>query len=341
MNNVKLFGKKKLRLPYTVDFSTKADGKLPKWFLGDTFSIASGKATNTPEAGANILADDPGLESAYTDGLNGYVTVAIGAPTVAESADAHGGTKAQQATATGNTDAIWFSWPRVNGIIGAWFRFSVWAKRTAGANGHTIMSMFNTDAKPGTNASVEITSAAYKKYQASLIAGSATFVYPYGFKQNGAAGYDTVVFDDGVAEKLTSATLFALVKQKVSRLASVKVKPATLEDGTWSGVVAWASGTEDPDTFLLAAFNRHVESGYTDAALLKCVAGTWTVMIASTALETVEDAWLEIRPVDNDTVGLYYNNVQVGGDIDVADVPGKYCGFLITGGNNVKGFFVG
>jgi hypothetical protein len=75
--------------------------------------------------------------------------------------------------------------------------------------------------------------------------------------------------------------------------------------------------------------------------LIKIVDGTPTELIAPTGVTGVDGAWLEIRPTDNDTVGLYYNNTQVGSDADVADVPGSYCGFGITGGNNLEGFFVG
>ena len=44
---------------------------------------------------------------------------------------------------------------------------------------------------------------------------------------------------------------------QVNRLNSVKIRPSTLLDGTFSGVVAWADAAASPATYLLAYIHKH------------------------------------------------------------------------------------
>ena len=189
---------------------------------------------------------------------------------------------------------------------------------------------------------VAILSAAYAKETVGFISTSTNNIIPYAVREGNTTGFDTVIVDDGELVRLTYADLFSMISNPLpNRLATVKVQPDTLVDCSLSGIVAWANANASPDTYLLCYWRYRTPKDRISFGLMKCVAGTWTSLIAETSAVTVANAWLEIRPVDADTVGMYYNNVQISTDKDVADVPGAYAGMVISGGNNVKSFFVG
>jgi len=264
-----------------------------------------------------------------------------GSPTLAESSDVHGGSKAQEFTAAAFNDRL--NYPTVAGIAGAWYRFSTWGKRTAGTGTDTRVEHFQTSSLPGTGGtmSLPITSATYAKKTLGFISTSTNSIFCYPAKEAGSSAFDTVIVDDGTLERLTYSTLFSMITTPVSRLATVKIQPDTFADGTLTGVVHWADASASPTTYLLAWSAFFSTEATIQVGLLKCVAGTYTALIAPAAITPVANAWLEIRAVDNDTVGLYYNNIQRGTNQDVTDVTGSYCGQVITGGNNLKSFFVG
>jgi len=323
--------------PYTFDATTAADGALPAYFAGATFSVSSGKIINTPTVGSNLLTD-PGLEAAYTAGKCNTLT-ATGSPTVAESADVHGGSKAQEFTAVAFNNQL--NYPTVTGIAGAWYRFSAWAKRTAGTGTDTRTKHFQTGSLPAASMFTPITSATYAKKTLGFISTTTNSIFCYPANEQGSSAFDTVIVDDGTLERLTYSTLFSMITTPVSRLATVKIQPDTFADATITAVVHWADASASPTTYLLAWSAFYNTETTIQVGLIKCVAGTYTALIAPTAITPVADAWLEIRAVDNDTVGLYYNNIQRGTNQDVTDVTGSYCGQVITGGNNLKSFFVG
>jgi len=324
-------------LPVTLDFTAMSDGALPAFVYADTWSISTGKAINTPRLGAELLTD-PGLEAAYVAGLCGTLTM-NGSPTVAESADAHGGSKAQQFTATAFNNRL--NYPVFAGVAGAWYKFSIWAKRTAGTAGNNSFIIEQTLNIPAAGASQRLTGAAYQQEAGSLISTTTNNMFIFAVREvTGGGSYDTVIIDDGSFKRITYSDLFAMLDGG-DRTATVKAQPSTLADGTLSGAVAWASGVSSPDTYLLAYWRYRAPKDLINVGLIKCVSGTYTSLIAETSAVITPGAWVEIRPVDSTTVGLYYDNVQISTDQTVTDVPGKRAGFLASGGNNLDRFFVG
>lgn len=226
-------------LPYSVDFTTLSDGALPPRFTGATWSISSGKAINTPSLGAELLTD-PGLEANYTAGKCDTLTKG-GSPTLAESADVHGGSKAQQFTAAAFNDRL--NWPTVAGIAGAWYLYSVWSKRTAGTS-RTGSNFFQTGALPAAAAGNDITTASYTQQKLSFISTTTNLMFCYPTQEAGSSGFSTVIADDGSLKRLTYADVFALINAQASDIV-VKVKPSTIADGSISGVIARASSVSD------------------------------------------------------------------------------------------------
>jgi len=108
------FSDNAIALPLEFDFTAMSDGFLPSVFTGTTWAISTGKAINTPTLGAELLTD-PGLEGTYTAGKANALTK-TGLPTLTESADAHGGSKAQEFTGAAITNAVY--WAAVAGVAG-------------------------------------------------------------------------------------------------------------------------------------------------------------------------------------------------------------------------------
>lgn len=325
-------------LPYSIDFTALGDGVLPDvWSaIPGTFAISSGVLVNTPSVGANLF-EDPGLEYTYTDGLCGYL-VESGTAIFTESADVHGGSKAQQMAISALNDEMHY-WDPVAGTAGGWYRFSAWLKRAAGTTETARTSIYQVGMKPSETNYTPINADPYTKYQVVGISTTINRIFAYPAIESGSANFCTVIADDGTLELLTYSTLFAMLPS-VSRLATVKIQPSTIVDGTLTGAVAWANASVSPTTYLLATIRIYL-TGWFRAGLTKCVSGTYTQLINESGDVATEDAWLEIRPTDDTHVGLYYNDAQIGSDVEVTDVTGNKPGIVISGGNNLKGFFVG
>jgi hypothetical protein len=327
-------------LPYTFNPASLPDGALPWPWVGATFAISGGKAINTPTLGAELLTD-PGLEATYTDGKCGTLTL-FGTPTLTDGApDVHGGSHAQQIVTTAGNQ--WLRMPSVTPVAFTWYLCSMWEKLIAGASSADFKGLFSTGTffpSGGAGYGMLINNVAWAQKKSSFVVTTTDAITFYVVYNQDAAAH-TAIVDDGSVKALTYSTLFSMIQIPVSRLATVKIQPAAIADGTVSGVVAWGNANASPTTYLMATVNRRYSENLLEIGLMKCVGGTYTQVIDITNVSEVANAWLEIRPVDNDTVGLYYNNTQISTNKDVTDVPGTYSGFFISGGNNVKGFFVG
>lgn len=321
---------------YSFDFTVMADGALPAPLTGSTWAVVGGVAVNTPTLGSELLTN-PGLEGTYTSGLSPNLTK-TGSPTVAESADVHGGTSAQRFTGAAYNDRL--NWPTFAGVAGAWYKFSLWAKRTAGTAANTNMIAEATGNIPSAGGSQRIFGSSWQQEAASFITTGTANVYIFPAREaTGGGSYDTVIVDDGSVKRITYADLFALFDSG-DRTAITKAQPSPLVDGTLSAVVAWAGSASSPDTYVMAYWRYRSQKDRISFGMIKCVSGTYTSLIAEQSAVTVTDAWLEIRPVSSTQVALYYNNVQIGTTQTVNDCPGSYAGLLVSGGNNIKRFFV-
>lgn len=333
------FGQSASWSPHYYDFTALGDGALPSPWVGATFAISSAKLINTPTLGDELLTDS-GLEANYTDGLcdtltkNGVPTVVDGAP------DVHGGSHAQSFEKTGTNQ--WIRYPVITPVANAWYLASLWHKMTVGAKDNDFKAILYHAARfPSGGAGTDLifTSASWTQKKTSLITGDTTDL-AFEAANSFTADAHTVIVDDGSVKRITVSTLFAMLPA-ASRSAIVKVQPSTLADNTLSGVVMWADAQSNPTTYLIAIFrNRYNEIG-PEIGLMKVVNSVPTQLVNMTYTAEVADAWIEIRPTDDDTVGLYYNNIQIGSDVDVSDVTGACPGLLISGGNSLKGFFVG
>jgi hypothetical protein len=333
-----LLGGGGISLPIDIDFSALPDGALPALLAGSTWAVASGKAVNTPTLGANLLTD-PGLEANYTTGKCDTLTYAPGSVTYTQSADVHGGSKAQQMVGAAASSGA--TWNIVSDGVGQWRQFSIWAKRTVGTAGDMSAWYGSAGSQPADDMNVPITSASYQQYKLALLLSNGN-IFNWAARQNAAGNpSDTVIVDDGSQNAITYSSLFSMCSAGTPNVV-VKANLAAMGDGTPVGLALRGSSVSAPDNCILAMVWMHPLSNLANVAVVKKIGSTYTRIMNATLVNKASDVWFEMRATGT-TVQVYYNNAQVGADLTVADAElnGTYHGMFSTGGNNVNRFFVG
>ncbi len=268
-------------------------------------AISGNKVVITPTTGAEILTD-PGLEGNYTSGLNDNLTK-IGSPTVSQSADVHGGSKAQAFTGVAQWNGLRF--PAFSPTAG-WWQGYVWAKRTSGSGG--TVSADVTELTVGTTTLGYITASSYTQYlKTGRTAGNSTNFYPA--QERGTSNFDAVIVDDASFKQLTLSSLFSTVP--TSDTDVVADANVTLTAGTQAGLVTNLDSTSSPANFLIAYHDG------TNVKLDKNVGGTYTSLINTAATYS---AGATLRVITSTSGGalkvrVYYNNVLIGTEQTVSD----------------------
>lgn len=313
-------------IPYFIDFTILGNGALPSpWETAATWSIASGVALNTPVPVTEKLTD-PGLEANYTAGKCDTLTKA-GLPTLAQSADVHGGTKAQQFTAVAVANSL--RWAAAAGVNRQWYRYSIWGKRTAGASGTAGLVVFQANSYFRA-----ITAAAYTQSIITDVSMGTGNIFVYAARETGASGFDTLIVDDGSKMLLTFSELYDLLP---ATEADVIIKAAwSAADGAKNGIVA---RYVDTSNFILAVM--YADGVNVNFELWECFGGTYTRLIDMTSVTYVAGAYLELR-LNGAAVSMWYNNTQVSTNKTASNTTGTQHGLFGTGGaSSVQRFFIG
>lgn len=323
-------------LPLEIDFTALPDGSLPSG-TGATWAIVSGSAVNTPTLGAELLTD-PGLEATYTSGKCNTLTKA-GLPTLTESADVHGGAKAQEFTGVAVANAV--NWATVAALAGQWYQFGVWGKRTVGVADSVAAMVYQAGAQPTETPARKHASASYARALISFISTSTNTLFRYAARQLSGTTSDTVIVDDGTFRAITYSSLFYLQQAERADVV-VKMQPAAMVDGTLFGLVLRADALTNPANAIFVVLRWHETiDTIVYVSVLKKVGSTYTRVLNETTVTIVADAWLEVRSSGN-TVKVFYNNTQRGSDLTISDtelVSNTFHGTFSSGGNRVKRFF--
>jgi hypothetical protein len=207
------------------------------WTDAGTWATAGGVVANTPVSGGELFTD-PGLEGTYTAGLCAAFAK-TGSPTLAQSADVHGGSKAQAFTAAAQYNDIKHLITTTS--VGKWYVASMWGKRTAGTAGRVTVRIDAT----GINKSLQgatgysyITSADYQEKKGTFRNTSSEVGGRVNFQvlEIDAASFDAVLVDDFSVKLLPISTLITnqvlsttdvLVEATVSAFSS-SVTPFTI-----------------------------------------------------------------------------------------------------------------
>lgn len=320
-----------------IDFSILDDGPLPAPLVASAqWSISSGVAVSDPGLGEELLTD-PGLEATYTAGKCNTLYSAVG-PTFVQSADVHGGSKAQEMTPAGdNQGCQWLNYTVPT--AGAFIRHRIWGKRTAGTASQIRTGMYQASAPAGWGRA--IAAASYTQYGVDHLMYN-TNTPNFIIRQIGTTGYDTVILDDGSAKVLTAADLFVLVDTGVTDITS-KGK-YSWDPRTLAGQIVRANTTVAPTSYVAAWF--YPASNGTVVRLVYVINGSATRVteVLASSGEPLSSKYLELR-VSGTTYQIFYGGVQLGSDktIDNAALNSNTChGFISTGGDNaLNSFFLG
>lgn len=324
-----------INVPFADDFE-RADGVLGNGWTSPNYLIVSGKAVGTPTVGSELLAD-PGLEVAYTSGLCGTLALS-GSPTMVESADVHGGSKAQQFTGVAsNNDAYWSVRPAA--VNGQWYLARLWTKKTTLSNDNARVLISQAAAKPATTLHRPINQASYGEI-VQIFRTDSTAVITYGVREFGSSAFTTIIFDDGSIKPITYSTLFAL---RQSGQANLIVRAGMNQTEGICGIVVRADDLSNPQNCIIAYLHR--ANLYFYIILEKRVNGVWSQLIAPVLIANysvyVSDKLLEIR-CNGSSVSLYYDSVQIGTTQTVADatiINNTINGVMAGGGSSITRFF--
>ena len=264
--------------------------------------------TITPTWGAELLTD-PGLEGTYTAGLCAGFTKA-GSPTVAQSADVHGGSKAQEFTPVANGNGIYYaSLTSVSGFQ----RVSQWSKRTAGASGKNNIQLVTTFGTikyvPGQ------TWADWTETEIIARTGGASTLYVA--INRDASVFDTVIVDDVSHKKLVLASALATPTQHA---ADAIVRAGVTAPVPYQGGVAMNLNSATSPTYGVLAYvdaNPLGTVGTVAATLDQIVNNVFTRLIHA-VVTYVAGASIEVRNTGT-TYQLWYNGVQIGTDQTISD----------------------
>lgn len=301
------------------DNFTRADGVVANGWTGSTWAISGGKAVNTPTYGPNLLTD-PGLEATYTAGKCNTLGTS-GLPALAQSADVHGGAKAQEFTGTATYDGLY--WPYIYPPAYEWYRYSLWAKKTA-AGGDTYLYL--TGGVPEGVYGPSIADADYTQYTVKrpvqLINGGSGLLAR--IRTVSAEPWGTVVIDDGEIAKLDYASMFLTREFGTTNVIAGAVSTfgtpwtyATRSQSYRFGVVVALDNPANPQNYVVGYFDGRFFGlnkvlGRVETSLVSVDSGSYDL-----------HAWgdgelLEIRRTGN-AFSLWYAGRQLGTDQSITD----------------------
>ncbi|MDQ1307663.1 MAG: hypothetical protein QG671_3496 [Actinomycetota bacterium] len=255
-----------------------------------------------PSIGANLFTD-PGLEGTYTGGLCAALFVDSGTPTMAQSADAYAGSKAQQFTAAARYDRLAQS---VTVVAGTFYRVGLYAKRLSGTGGGVYGRVY--DGATWYNFPL-YTDAAYTR-KVRIVKAATTDMVVRVVQDNNITDFDTVVVDNAAVESIDLASCLNLAGDAGTREGIFDSHP-TLASASECG---HAIGVDSETTPTYGIFAFHDGA---NAHLCKLVNGAWTSLVDASA------SYGAARQIRIHSVGttftLYYNNTLIGAAQTIAD----------------------
>jgi peptidoglycan/xylan/chitin deacetylase (PgdA/CDA1 family) len=291
-------------IPFT-DLFARADGALVGWLYSvGKWAIASNKAVCTPTLGSEILTN-PTFEGTYASGVApNWLFVGSGTPT--ESADAHGGSKAQQMAGTASADRIQAT---VTTVANQWYRLTGWGKRTAGT-ANNVRQVLEQGAL-FTQGSL-LDEAAYTQHTMVAVAPGTTNFRVRPCYQAAAGVGDTVIVDDASFKKITQVDCFAFPgNQFITADPWVKTR-ITLTDNEQAGIAICVDSNTNPQNGLVAVIRQG------GLWLKKLLNGVWSNLIDDVGIGYAANRKLEIIK-SGTSVSVYYNGTQVSTTKTVTD----------------------
>lgn len=303
-----------------IEFTGMPDGALTGLLSGATWAISGGKLINTPTASAEMLTN-PGFEGTYSGGVAPNWTK-TGSPTVAESADAHGGVASQSITnTTGVSNSVWSS--TYSTIKGEWYRFFVWNKHS-GTAANPLVFLSNIGLAASQKLLTIIPSATYQKTVCAAVGVNTASGNVIKLCANVAGG--VVLYDDASLVALTKSTLFAAYNFRANVSAAAKF---ALTSGDQGGLVLRLDNPAAPTNFVYCYHDG------TQVHLVSHLNGTTAELFAAATVTYQADYVLRCK-VSGTSYAVYYGPENSETLINTATLDNaainsnSYCGLYAT-----------
>ncbi len=234
-------------------------------WIGSTWANTGGNAVNTPVTFGAEKVTNTGFEGTFSGGLAPNWLSLTG--TATESADAHGGSKAQQFQSTAAGGRVYQDVAVTNH---KYYLMSAWVKRVSGTAGDIFTGMSNGVTETLTDA---VTASSYTQVFVTERARGATMNVRA--LRGTSVSSDVALVDDVSVTELSIPELIRVTDAGSSDF--VIVMKATAARGLHYGIAANVDNPANPQNFVLLVMEGNA------VRLLKCVAGVFTE-VASAAL---------------------------------------------------------
>lgn len=313
-------------LPLSLNFANYADGPLPR-LTGATWAISSGKAVNAPTLGSELLTDG-GLENWTSDtNLTSWGESIAGASTInKESTDKHGGSFSARGDVDGSNNQAQI-YQQIVFPTKAWVSLEYWRKASNGTATGGAESPEANIADAGWLLGTTWVKRANTGF--TTTANMATYI------RRASAANASIYFDDVSLKQITTNTLYAyfLANTPLVRLSANWI----IQPASFAGVVACIDNPANPQNYVVC-----VHDGADRVRVIKCVAGTFTIVANTSGKNYVAGAAVELRHTATTTWQAWYDNAQVGTDLTIDDigiVDNRYHGiFSANGGSQLNSF---
>ena len=323
---------------FNIDFSTLADGSLPAYFTGSTWTISSGVALNTPTLGSEIVANG-GFETAGAGGADIWADWAetAGSGTLADEAAAPlVGSHSAKITGGAGLDSLISQTYVV--LAGKKYQYEFMHKGDGAGYGGSYIYDFTNYAF--INSSIPAAPGATSTFP--TIFTTPTTPLPcvsIGVPLTSPGNTLICWFDSVSLKESTLNTWYSFVDSKRNDLI---VKAAWnipyFGSGIEAGVILNADSNTNPQNYA-----KVVHNGASTISLIKCVAGTLSTVYSGSVAYSA-GKYVECRK-SGTTYQVFYNGSQIGTDQTISDagiIGNKYHGLVSNyGSNNANSFFAG
>jgi hypothetical protein len=155
----------------------------------------------SPVLGPNLLSD-PGLEANYTGGLCDTISK-YGTSFVAQSADVHSGSKAQQFAATAKRQNLYFN--PITPSPGVWYRCTAWGKRLSGSGGTVRCGIYQNNGQQ--RLSQAFVETDYTQKVVPYKPADASGIYVFAAYESDDTPLDAIVVDDVAFQALNTDSI--------------------------------------------------------------------------------------------------------------------------------------
>lgn len=294
-------------LPFSQNFANYGDGALPAGWIGATWTIASGKATNAPTLGVEKLTNPN-----FTTDTTGWT------PTNATLQSIAGGQAGNCLRVNRSTGTVQRGYQVPTLMVGDWVQGSAYSKSGTSGN-ETSKVLLEMQGSPFTDfiSAQRTTDASWVQMVGVGLVLNATLYY---MLEKSTATAGDMLFDTASLKIFDRATLSTL-RNFGNPNVTVQVD-VTIPVGYRGGLRLRVDNPSNPASFLEVFHNR------TNCAVYECVNGTYNATPLINAAATYADAGTIQVVLNGANISLYYRGAQVGTTVTTNVLTGNYGGLF-------------